>query len=243
MTYKLCVFDIDGVLNPARNPVQKESITALGMLEEQQLKISYASGKNTWYITGGLVFSGLLRKDTIVIGEAGGHVFFPHSKESILYTQHSGDIKKLRKIFYENQLFRNEIWEEPKETIFSLFPRQWGNVPVIAHELQEIIDKEDLNLYVITHLDAVDAMQNGLSKMVGLRVLSEHLNISLKEMIGFGDGMNDLEMLSCVGYSVAVANAVDKIKDVVRERDGYIAEQEYGKGVLEAVNFILENIL
>ncbi len=243
MTYKLCVFDIDGVLNPARKPVQKESITALGMLEEQQLRISYASGKNVWYITGGLVFSGLLREDTIIVGEAGGHVFFPHSKESVLYTQYYEDIKKLKKIFYENQLFRNLSWEEPKETLFSLFPRQWGAVPQIAQELQKIIDEEGLNLYIITHVDAIDAMQNGLSKKVGLKILSERLNISLEEMIAFGDGMNDLEMLSCVGYPVAVGNAVERIKKVVENRGGYRANQEYGKGVLEAVDYILKTIL
>ncbi|MBU7047185.1 MAG: HAD hydrolase family protein, partial [Theionarchaea archaeon] len=71
----------------------------------------------------------------------------------------------------------------------------------------------------------------------------ERLNISLEEMIAFGDGMNDLEMLSCVGYPVAVGNAVERIKKVVENRGGYRANQEYGKGVLEAADHILETIL
>lgn len=241
--YKLCVFDIDGVLNPAGKPVQKESIRALEKLEEQKFGISYASGKHPWYIVGGLVFSGLLRDDTVVVGEAGGHVFFPQEKEQILYTKHLSDIKKLKKIFYEKQVFQHEFWEEPKETLFSIFPRRLEKIPIFAEILQEIIQKENLKLYVVAHVDAIDAMQNGLSKQVGLEVLCKRLNVPLEEMIAFGDGMNDFEMLSCVGYPVAVANAEEKIKEVVRERDGYIAEQEYGKGVLEAVNFIVENVL
>ncbi len=243
MKYRLCVFDIDGVLNPAGEPVQRESIIALERLEEQKLRASYASGKHPWYITGGLVFSGLLRDDTVVIGEAGGHVFFPREKEQILYTKHLRDIKKLKKIFYEKQVFQHEFWEEPKETLFSIFPRKREKIPTFADALQEIIQEEKLKLYVVAHVDAIDAMQNGLSKQVGLEILCKHRNISLNEMIAFGDGINDLEMLSCVGYPVAVANAEEKIKEVVRERDGYISESKYGKGVLEAVDYIIENVL
>ena len=243
MKYQLCVFDIDGVLNPAGKPVQEESMKALEKLEAHNLRVSFASGKHPWYITGGLVFSGLLREDTVVIGEAGGHVFFPLEKESILYTEYLQDIKRLKRIFYEKQFFAQEFWEEPKETLFSVFPKKREEIPQFADVLRNIITEENLDLYVIAHVDAVDVMQNGLSKEVGLKVLSKHSDISLKEMVGFGDGMNDLEMLSCVGYPVAVANAVDEIKDVVLERDGYIAEQKYGKGVLEAVNYILKNVL
>jgi hydroxymethylpyrimidine pyrophosphatase-like HAD family hydrolase len=106
--------------------------------------------------------------------------------------------------------------------------------------LRKIIEKEKLDLYIIEQVDAVDIMQKGLSKEVGLKVLCEHLDITLDEMIGFGDGINDLEMLSCVGYPVAVANAVDEIRNVVINRGGYISKLKYGEGVLEAVNYLIE---
>lgn len=240
MIYRLCVFDIDGVLNPAGRPVQKESITALERLEKLGLKISFASGKHPWYIAGGLVFSGLLRKDTVIIGESGGHVFFPRKMESVLYTKYLQDIKKLKKIVYDNQIFAYEVWEEPKETSFTLFLKKKEEIPEFSNMLRKIIQKEKLNVYIIKQVDAVDVIQEGLNKEVGLKILSEHLNISLEEMIGFGDGLNDLEMLSCVGYPVAVANAVDEIKNVVKKREGYISRSKYGKGVLEAVNYLIE---
>ena len=242
MTYKLCVFDIDGVLNPAGKPVQKESIRALEILEEHGLGISFASGKHPWYITGGLVFSGLLRKNTVVIGESGGHVYFPEKMEYVLYTKHLQDIKKLKSIVYENQVFGYDIWEEPKETSFTLFLKKKEEIPELAGILREIIQKEKFNLYAIEHVDAVDIMQEGVSKEVGLTVLSEHLCISLEDMIGFGDGRNDLEMLSCVGYPVAVANAVDDIKNMVKKRGGYISESKCGEGVLEAVHHLIKEV-
>ncbi len=245
MKYKLCVFDIDGVLNPAREPVQKESIKALKKLEKHGLGISFASGKHPWYITGGLVFSGLLREDTVVIGESGGHVFFPHEMKYVLYTEHLEDVKKLRKIFYEKMVSQYKFWEEPKEALFTLFLRNREKISELAEKLEKIIQNEKLNLYVIRQVDAVDVMQKGLSKEVGLKVLCKQLDISPDEMIGFGDGRNDLEMLSYVGYPVAVANAVDEIKSLVEGRmtnegKGYISEANYGEGVLEAVNYLIK---
>ena len=240
MTYKLCVFDIDGVLNPAGKAVQKESMKALEKLQEHGLKISFASGKHPWYITGGLVFSGLLREDTIVIGESGGHVFFPREMEPILYTEYLQDVKKLKNIFYEEMVSHYEFWEEPKETLFTLFLRNTKEIPELADRLEEIIQDEKLNLYIIRQVDAVDVMQKGLSKEVGLRVLCNRLNIPLEEIVGFGDGMNDFEMLACVGYPIAVANAVDEIKALVKKRGGYISKAKYGAGVLEAVNYLVE---
>lgn len=240
MTYKLCVFDIDGVLNPAGKSVQKESMEALEKLEEHGLGISFASGKHPWYITGGLVFSGLLRENTIVIGESGGHVFFPREMEFVLYTEYLEDVRKLKKIFYEKMVSQHEFWEEPKETLFTLFLKNTKEIPELADKLEKIIQDEKLNLYVIRQVDAIDVMQKELSKEVGLKVLCNRLNMSLEEMIGFGDGMNDFEMLSCVGYPVAVANAVDEIKNLVKTRGGYISKSKYGEGVLEAVNYLIE---
>lgn len=37
-------------------------------------------------------------------------------------------------------------------------------------------------------------------------------NISLSEMIYFGDGLNDLEVLQEVGLSVAMGNALEQVK-------------------------------
>ncbi len=42
-------------------------------------------------------------------------------------------------------------------------------------------------------------------------------NISLDEMIFFGDGLNDLEVISEVGLGVAMGNALDEIKDKSKE--------------------------
>jgi Cof subfamily protein (haloacid dehalogenase superfamily) len=53
----------------------------------------------------------------------------------------------------------------------------------------------------------IDIVQPGLNKAAGLRELGTVLGINLSEMVAFGDGGNDLEMIREVGTGVAMANA------------------------------------
>lgn len=53
----------------------------------------------------------------------------------------------------------------------------------------------------------------GINKSNTLKQLGQNLKIELKEMIFFGDGPNDIDIMQVVGYSVAMGNAFDQIKD------------------------------
>lgn len=48
----------------------------------------------------------------------------------------------------------------------------------------------------------------------GVRLISEHLGIPIEDTIGFGDSMNDLEMIETVGVSVCMANGSEKLKEI-----------------------------
>lgn len=53
-------------------------------------------------------------------------------------------------------------------------------------------------------------------------------NLQKEELIAFGDGENDLEMLKEVGVSVAMGNAVNEVKEIAtmvtdsNEEDGLV---------------------
>ncbi|MED5761676.1 HAD-IIB family hydrolase [Streptococcus anginosus] len=51
----------------------------------------------------------------------------------------------------------------------------------------------------------MDIIQRGVHKGSALEFLSQHFGIALQEMMAFGDGGNDLEMLAYVGHSYAMA--------------------------------------
>ncbi len=71
----------------------------------------------------------------------------------------------------------------------------------------------------------------GVNKGLGLLKLGELLGISREEIMACGDGMNDLEMLKEAGFGVAVANAVQPVKDVA----DYVTESNEEDGVANAI--------
>ncbi len=63
----------------------------------------------------------------------------------------------------------------------------------------------------------VELMAEGVSKASGLEQLCARLGIDRGEVIAFGDGLNDIEMLQWAGRGVAVANALPAVREVADE--------------------------
>lgn len=75
-----------------------------------------------------------------------------------------------------------------------------------------------------------ELMREGVDKGSGIKKVMECLNIPLEHSIGFGDSMNDLEMIETCAYSVVMANGDDKLKAIAKsicesvENDGIYHE-------------------
>lgn len=55
------------------------------------------------------------------------------------------------------------------------------------------------------------------NKGTGVEMVAKHLGISLENTIGYGDSMNDLEMIETVGYSVCMENGSKALKEMADE--------------------------
>ena len=55
-------------------------------------------------------------------------------------------------------------------------------------------------------------VQDGLIFLFILDKMLEHFQIGLDECMAFGDGGNDIQMLSHVGIGIAMGNASDEVK-------------------------------
>lgn len=75
-----------------------------------------------------------------------------------------------------------------------------------------------------------------LNKKESLRKLGKELNISLEEMIFFGDGLNDLEVIEGVGMGVAMGNALEEVKERAKE----ITTSNEEAGIAHFIKQILE---
>ena len=247
--YKLVAFDIDGVLNEHGGNIMDESIEAIGLLKSRGIQVCFASGKHAWYVQGGLVWSGLLDQNTLIVAENGGVIFDPSTRRTITEEKYIRDVVMLRNI-YRNLISRDggflkfagiTVWEEPKETLFCLFPKNLDDIIKLKNILTEIVELNNLNLKVVQNPDSIDVLQSGISKATGLAYVCDWLGIEMNNIIAFGDNINDLEMLGAVGLPVTVDNAVAPTKDLVKSRSGYIAQEICGRGVLEAVKHLIDN--
>ena len=80
---------------------------------------------------------------------------------------------------------------------------------------------DNVNCFIMQDSDSINKWlvinPKGVNKANTLNELGKIENISLDEMIFFGDGLNDLEVIAEVGLGVAMGNALEEIKEKARE--------------------------
>lgn len=82
---------------------------------------------------------------------------------------------------------------------------------------------------------SVDLIVPGNHKGHGLDLLAQRWGIDRREILVFGDGGNDVEMLQQSGFSFAMANAPQKVKDAAR----FTAPGNNEEGVLQVIEQML----
>jgi HAD superfamily hydrolase (TIGR01484 family) len=80
-------------------------------------------------------------------------------------------------------------------------------------------------------------------KGTALAEVSRRLSLSAAEVFAAGDHLNDLPMLShsCARWLAAPLNAIDPVKAVIRNQNGYISSLPHGSGTAEALVYHLQN--
>ena len=92
---------------------------------------------------------------------------------------------------------------------------------------------KDINCFIMQDSGSTDKWlvlnPKGVNKANTLKELGKMENISLDEMIFFGDGLNDLEVMKEVGLSVAMGNALEEIKENAKD----IAKSNNEDGIVD----------
>ena len=82
-------------------------------------------------------------------------------------------------------------------------------------EVKEILSNNFPELiYIEAETDVYCINSRSANKGNALEKICEHLNISLEEVMVFGDSYNDIPMLEKAGYGVAIENAEEDVKAV-----------------------------
>ena len=65
----------------------------------------------------------------------------------------------------------------------------------------------------------LEVMAAEVSKGEALKIIAESLGLTLKNCIAFGDGMNDVEMLTMAGKGLVMETAHDKVKNALPDNE------------------------
>lgn len=201
---RMIIFDLDSTLAPIGRGMGEEELELFRKLECLGVQIAICSGKTCDYLCGFMRQIGL--KNPILIGENGAVIRFgidlppkqhyrvPFSKEAVK------SLKQIRKILEERF---PHIWFQPNKIGVTPFPTTGEEFEEIA-ALLEKYKHEMKDVAVFRHVDSFDIVPAQIDKAVGISYLLNIMNISSKEIIAVGDGVNDYGMFELAGFSIGV---------------------------------------
>ncbi|WP_062197718.1 Cof-type HAD-IIB family hydrolase [Massilibacterium senegalense] len=232
MAKKLVLFDIDGTLLDRNKQLPSSAKEAIFALHEKDIDVAIATGRAPF------MFQSIreeLKIDTF-ISVNGQYVVY---KGEIIYENplHQSELDKLEQFSNERQhpmVFLDEkkmvancsYHPFVEESIASL---KMPHPPHIANFHQENVvyqalvccEQEAQRMYEQTfpkfdfirwHEYSIDVLPKGQSKAKGIVRLLDQLQINLKDVYAFGDGLNDIEMMKTVGVAVAMENGKEETK-------------------------------
>jgi hypothetical protein len=126
----------------------------------------------------------------------------------------------------------------------NITPLEVGSVIVatrVPHQdrVLRIIQKLGLELKITFNRTAVMVLPTGINKGSGTKYVLRKLGLSPHEIVAIGDSENDHSLLQLAECPVAVANALDSIKEVA----AFVTKSSAGDGVVELIEELIANDL
>ena len=106
--------------------------------------------------------------------------------------------------------------------------------PALLARLSRELTEAGLNVSSSVPTD-IEIMSPSAGKGVEVRWLAEQIGATREQTMAFGDNTNDLQMLSAVGWPVAMGNAVDELKAAARLIAPHCAEDGVARVIAQYV--------
>lgn len=109
------------------------------------------------------------------------------------------------------------------------------NTPKYAEELKQILSGQ-ISCFV-SRPDFLEFVNSKCSKKTALEFIAKYYGVDIKQTVAVGDSYNDIPMLMGAGYSVAMENAVDAVKNVC----DYVTDTCDNNGVAQLIYKVFKN--
>lgn len=108
-----------------------------------------------------------------------------------------------------------DAWEKLDKNNFHLLTIEHKYQSDLMNKSKEYFDSKNFKINVQAFWPKGFFVANkGVTKSHSIQKLCKYLSIDMNEVIAFGDGENDLEMIRDVGLGIAMGNSVDKLKEI-----------------------------
>jgi len=262
--YKLLVMDVDGTLVDRERRISARNASALAAVRERGIKLTLASGRSFESITPFaqaigvdaplILYNGCRLQDFATKRILEDHRLPLIQAQRALQLLERYDLHV--NLYLYDRVFIREVTEAARASMKkdNVTAEPVGDLPAFlkddptkllligkpaalarfrAEYLQGLSFPPEL---VASEPDYLEILPAGVSKGAALVSLCSRLDILPQEVVAFGDGLNDLEMLKCAGLGVAVANAHPELKAAA----GYVTAGNEEDGVARAIEkFIL----
>lgn len=231
---KVVFFDVDGTLVSFKtHKISDAVLDALYELQHRGVKVCIASGRPKYLIDN----VGDFPYDAFVcmnggFATIGDEVIYRHPmdrEDAIAVTRFAVENHVPAYLFAENEGGLNES-NDISRAIEKLVKIQVPPIRDIVKMAQEETvyefsifmteEEEKANLRPLLHNVIfprwhpafMDIIPQGLSKLVAAKMVAERFGADVSEIMAFGDGGNDVELIKGAGIGVAMGNAQDDVK-------------------------------
>lgn len=249
--HKLLFFDVDGTLYDCEKKLPQSAKDAIFAARANGHEIAIATGRAPFMIQSLLEE---LQIDTYVTFNGQyvvykGEVVFTDGvpKEQLQQVIAFGEARNHPVVFLDEERMVAAVADDFRigESLATLrYP--YPSIDASYYEQRAVyqtllyITKDEQSLYEETfpnvtfvrwHKYSCDMLPRGGSKARGIEKLLAHCDFAMEDVIAFGDGLNDIEMLQAVGTGVAMGNAHVGVKAVADVVIGHVDEDGLAKGM------------
>ncbi|TGC11183.1 phosphoglycolate phosphatase [Methanolobus halotolerans] len=221
MTFKALAIDIDGTIT---NMDRRLSLKATEKLRELDVPVVLATGNILCYAKATAKLIGVCCN---VIAENGGVVTDRFDKKPYI----SDVITECEQAF---DILSREFDMEKLDSVH----RRTEIVLRRDFDLERaraLLNTTDLDVEIIDTHFAIHIKSKKINKGTGLVRIADMMGLKPSDFVAIGDSVNDMELLALAGYSVAVSNADDFLKDIA----DHVTRESYGEGTAEVIDYLV----
>ncbi|MGQ9468509.1 MAG: phosphoglycolate phosphatase [Nitrososphaerales archaeon] len=228
MDIKGFAVDVDGTITDDGGVISLDAAYALRWLEKMGYKVILVSGRSAWEALALSIYLGTTR---VVVGENGG----------VIATSPL-DMTLLADISYSLMAYEYLSKKIPNIKRKLVFPRFTEVVLERNFDLNEgrrILDESGIPVTINDSKYGYHLTHKSVNKAVGLKIAVKHLSMDTSQIVAIGDSEIDIPMFTVCGYSIALGNAPDSLK----EKANFSVNSSMGNGLVEAVQHVTEKFM